>query len=213
MLIWLAVIIVTVFLDQLTKFLVSKYMMMKWDKRQAAFSSLSDFAQESFSGIAVIKAFVKEAKELLAFKKLNIENEEANLEYTRASVLLRIFVTLFVESVVCVILGYGGYLVYLDKFDAGQLVEFIGYFTSVIWTVMAVSELIEMTSRGNASLKRIGELPVTVKLLSRFVPPKQQEKIVALIMAWIQKELENEKSRPNVRSAFIFSLSYSVIFS
>ena len=137
---------------------VSKYMMMKWDRRQAAFSSLSDFSQESFSGIAVIKAFVKEAKELWAFKKLNTENEDANVEYTRFSTLLRISVTLFVESVICVILGYGGYLVYRGTLDVGQLMEFIGYFTSIVWPIMAISELIDITSRGKASLKRIEEL-------------------------------------------------------
>ena len=59
---------------------------------------------------------------------------------------------------ICVILGYGGYLVYLDKFNAGQLVEFIGYFTTVVWPIMAISELIDMTSRGKASLERISEL-------------------------------------------------------
>jgi ATP-binding cassette subfamily B protein len=130
----------------------------KWDSRQAAFSSLSDFSQESFSGIAVVKAFVKETVELLSFRKLNRENEKTNVDYTRASTLLHIFVTLFVESVVCVILGYGGYLVYQGAFDAGQLVEFIGYFTAIIWPIMAVSQLVEMHSRGKASLKRIGEL-------------------------------------------------------
>lgn len=137
---------------------IGKQMMRKWDIRQEAFSRLSDFAQESFSGIAVIKAFVKEAKELMAFRKLNEENEAANIDHTRSSVLLRIMVTLFVESVICVILGYGGYLVYQGAFNAGQLVEFIGYFTSVIWPIMAVSELIDMTSRGKASLNRLGEL-------------------------------------------------------
>ncbi len=138
--------------------IVGKSMMKKWDVRQEAFSDLSDFSQESFSGIAVIKAFVKEFKELLAFKKLNKQNEKANIEYTKASTLLRIFVTLFVESVICVILGYGGYLVYKGVFDAGELIEFIGYFNSIVWPVMAVSELVEMTSRGKASLKRISEL-------------------------------------------------------
>ena len=137
---------------------IGKQMMRKWDVRQEAFSRLSDFAQESFSGIAVIKAFVKEAKELMAFRKLNEENEAANIDHTRSSVLLRIMVTLCVESVICVILGYGGYLVYQGSFNAGQLVEFIGYFTSVIWPIMAVSELIDMTSRGKASLNRLGEL-------------------------------------------------------
>ncbi len=137
---------------------VGKYMTKKWDIRQEAFSKLSDFSQESFSGIAVVKAFVKETKELLAFQKLNKENEKANVEFTRASVLLRILVTLFVESVICIILGYGGYLVYQKSFNAGQLVEFIGYFNAIVWPIMAVSELIDMTARGKASLKRIGEL-------------------------------------------------------
>ena len=145
---------------------VGRYMMKKWDIRQEAFSRLSDFSQESFSGIAVIKAFVKEAKELMAFKKLNEENEKANIDHTKAAVLLRILVTLFVESVICIILGYGGYLVHQGRFNAGQLVEFIGYFTAIVWPVMAVSELIDMTSRGKASLERVSELldaPVDVK--------------------------------------------------
>ena len=138
--------------------IIGKQMMKKWDIRQEAFSRLSDFSQESFSGIAVIKAFVKEAKELMAFRKLNEENEKANIDHTKSSVLLRIIVSLFVESVICVILGYGGYLVYKGRFNAGQLVEFIGYFNAVIWPIMAVSELIDMTSRGKASLDRLGEL-------------------------------------------------------
>ena len=138
--------------------IVGKYMTKKWETRQVAFSDLSDFSQESFSGIAVIKAFVKETKELLAFRRLNKRNEEVNVSYTKASTLLNITVTLFVESVICIILGYGGYLVYLDQFNAGQLVEYIGYFTAMVWPVMAVSQLIEMTSRGKASLNRVSEL-------------------------------------------------------
>ena len=138
--------------------IVGNSMMNKWEERQAAFSSLSDFSQESFSGFAVIKAFVKEFKELMAFRHLNKKNEEANVAYTKVSTLLHIFVTLFVQSVICIILGYGGYLVYVGKFDAGELVEFISYFTSIVWPVMAVSELIGMQSRGKASLNRISEL-------------------------------------------------------
>ena len=138
--------------------IVGKFMTKRWDERQAAFSSLSDFSQESFSGIAVIKAFVKEFKELWAFKKLNKHNEDANVAYTRASMALHIFVTLFIESVICIILGYGGYLVYKGTFNAGQLVQFIGYFNSIVWPVMAVSQLIEQHSMGKASLKRINKL-------------------------------------------------------
>lgn len=141
-------------------------MKAKWEIRQEAFSKLSDFSQENFSGIAVVKAFVKEYLELKEFCKLNVENEEVNVSYTRISTLLNILTTLLVESVICVILGYGGYLVYCGRFDAGRLVEYIVYFDSIIWPVMAVSMLIEKTSRGKASLNRIGELleaEITVK--------------------------------------------------
>ena len=133
-------------------------MTKRWEERQQAFSDLSDFAQENFSGIAVIKTFVKELKELMAFRKLNKQNEEINVIYTKIATLLEVLVTLFVESVICVILGYGGYLVYQGRFNAGQLVEYIGYFEAIVWPIMAISMLIEKTSRGKASLNRITEL-------------------------------------------------------
>ncbi len=146
--------------------ILGKAMTEKWDVRQQAFSELSDFSQENFSGIAVVKAFVKELLELKEFRKLNVENEEANVAYTRVSTLLNILITLLVESVICVILGYGSYLVYLGRFDPGQLVEYIVYFNSIVWPIMAVSMLIEKTSRGKASLNRISGLldaEITVK--------------------------------------------------
>ena len=137
---------------------VGKTMTKRWDSRQEAFSRLSVFSQESFSGISVIKAFVRETRELMAFARLNRENENANVEYVRISVLLNILVTLFVESVLCIIFGYGGYLVHQGVFNVGDLMEFTGYFTSVIWPIMAVAELIDMRSRGKASLQRVTKL-------------------------------------------------------
>lgn len=146
--------------------IMGKMMTKKWEERQQAFSDLSDFTQENFSGVAVIKAFVKELKELMAFRKLTKQNEDVNVEYTKISTLLNVLVSLLVESVVCVILGFGGYLVYQGKFNAGQLVEFIGYFSSIVWPFMAIANLIEKTSRGKASLNRVSELldaPIQVK--------------------------------------------------
>ena len=137
---------------------MGKAMMKKWEVRQQAFSNLSDFAQESFSGYAVVKAFVKELIQLKDFQKLNIENEDTNVSYVKTSTKLHVFITLLVETVICVILGYGGYLVYQDRFDAGQLVEYIAYFSSVVWPVMAVAMLIEKSARGKASMNRVSEL-------------------------------------------------------
>ena len=140
--------------------IVGRYMRNKWKIRQEAFSTLSDFSQESFSGISVIKAFVKEEKELLHFKKLNQNNEYANVEFVKVSTLLHIIITLLVQSVMCLILGYGGYLVYKEtsNFTIGSLIEFMSYFNSCVWPMMAIARLIEMSSRGKASLGRISNL-------------------------------------------------------
>lgn len=139
---------------------VGGYMEKKWTLRQEAFSNLSDFSQESYSGLSVIKAFVKEAKELYQFKKLNKDNVNANVTFVKASTLLHILITLLVGTVMCLILGVGGYLVYIETpgLSTGKLIEFMSYFNSTIWPMMAISNLIDMTSRGKASLNRISEL-------------------------------------------------------
>ncbi len=138
--------------------LMGPYLTKRWDARQQAFSDISDFAQENFSGISVIKAFVKEARELDAFRKLNKNNEDTNVAFVRTSTLFHIMITLFVETVTLIILGVGGYMVYNKTLSVGELMEFQGYFVSVVWPVMAVSDLIDMGSRGKASLKRVSEL-------------------------------------------------------
>jgi len=138
----------------------------KWEERQESFSALSDYSQESFSGIAVVKAFAKEVKELIAFKKLNQNNEKVNIEFVRMITIMETFLTLFIETVTCVILGYGGYLVYKGVFNAGELIEFIGYFTTVVWPIQSIAFLIQDTARAHASVKRVAELldaPVDVK--------------------------------------------------
>ena len=138
--------------------IVGKYMKEKWEARQEAYSDLSDFTQESISGISVIKAFVKESKELMAFKRINKKNENVNVSFVKASTLLNVLVTILVQSVLCVILGYGGYLATSGVFSVGDLIKFISYFNSCIWPMSAIAMLIDMSSRGKASYKRIAEL-------------------------------------------------------
>ncbi|HHX80484.1 MAG TPA: ABC transporter ATP-binding protein [Acholeplasmataceae bacterium] len=148
--------------------IIGRYMRKKFSAMQKSFANISDFTQESFSGIAVIKAFVKEAKELLAFRKINKDYREKNVEYVKAAVLLQILIGLFINSIVVIILGYGGFLVYNSyrsggNFSIGTLAAFISYFTSMIWPMMAIANLINLRSQGAASLKRINALLNTPK--------------------------------------------------
>ncbi len=141
--------------------LVSKYMRQKWEARQKAYSDLSDFAQENFSGFGVVKAFVKETKELIAFNRLNRNNQNKNLEHARLSVLVSIFVSLLISSIIILIGGVGAYLVYLTNttdvyyMSLGDLNRYISYFSSLVWPMMALSNLITISAQGKASLQRI----------------------------------------------------------
>lgn len=144
--------------------IIGKYMSKKFSERQKAFSSLSEFTQESFSGISVVRAFVKEAKELLAFNKINKENMEKNVEFVRAAVLLQVIITGLISSIFIIILGYGGYIIYqnklngLEHFSLGDLTAYLSLFGTLVWPMMAIAQLINLRSQASASLKRIDGL-------------------------------------------------------
>ena len=150
--------------------LVEKFMAMKWDKRQQAFDSLYDFTQENFTGIRVIKAFVKENQEIKAFAKIAKKNKDVNVDFVKTSVLFDVLIELICSLVFAILLGVGGYFVYCLSMDApiilfgaeikltaGKLVEFVGYFENLIWPLIAMGQIISMRSRAKSSLKRITE--------------------------------------------------------
>lgn len=144
--------------------IIGRYIRKKFEARQKAYADLSDFAQESFSGLAVIKAFVKEGKELLAFAKTNKNSMDKNIEFVKASTLLSVMIGLLISSVIIIIIGYGGWLVFNkvtvngELFTIGVLTEYIAYFGSLTWPMMAISQLINLRSQAKASLIRINEL-------------------------------------------------------
>ncbi|MGD9605096.1 MAG: ABC transporter ATP-binding protein [Bacilli bacterium] len=144
--------------------IIGKYMSKKFAARQKAFANMSDFTQESFSGISVVKAFVKEGKELLAFGKINKDNYDRNLEFVKAGVLLQTLIGALIASIIVIIMGYGGYLVYQSQmnqtlaFTVGDLTKYISYFGTLTWPMMAIAQLINLRSQAQASLKRIDGL-------------------------------------------------------
>ena len=73
-----------------------KFMAMKWDERQKAYDELYDFSQENFTGIRVIKAFVKETKEIHAFAKVAKKNANANVSFARVSVVFDVFIEIII---------------------------------------------------------------------------------------------------------------------
>ena len=148
--------------------LVEKYMALKWEQRQGEYDKLYDFTQENFTGIRVIKAFVKETSEIHAFAKVAKKNADCNVGFVRVSVLFDVVIELIIALISAMILGFGGWFVYSTvagnpiavfghpiELSAGELVTFFGYFDTLIWPMIALGSLVTMLSRARASMKRV----------------------------------------------------------
>ena len=138
-------------------------MRKRFKTAQKAFEDLSDFTQESFSGIAVVKAFVKERIELSEFLKANQNTKDKNIAYVRLATILQIIVQSVVSLVFIFIIIFGSQLILstegsTDAFTIGALVAFSSYFGLLVWPIMAVTMIIRTRSQGRASLERIDEI-------------------------------------------------------
>lgn len=140
---------------------VGAFMEKRYKIRQDNFEYLSDFTQESISGIRVVKAFVREDKEFDTFKIKNRNNEKVNMDYIRLSVLFNNLVELFIWIVYFLIIIVGSYIVLEvpeTPLEVENLTELIAYFDTLLWPMFAIGEIINIRSRGKASLKRVDEI-------------------------------------------------------
>ena len=132
-----------------------KIMHRRFRERQEAFSDLTDQVQETVSGIRVIKAFVQEQKELLAFAKINQNAQDKNLRVVRLRALVMPLLNMVIGISSLLTLLYGGYLAIHGEITLGQFIAFNSYIGMLVWPMMAVSECITSVSQGLASMGRI----------------------------------------------------------
>ena len=147
---------------------VEKVMSEKWEERQKQYDRLYDFTQETFTGIRVIKAFVKEAQELKAFSKVAKDNSDSNLEFARLSIKFDVYIEMIIGITMTMLLGLGSYFVYRNmtgsavvllghsiSITAAKLIVFIGYVDTLIWPMIAMGQILQMHSRFKTSSERI----------------------------------------------------------
>ena len=125
---------------------------------QAAFSELNNKVQESVSGIKVTKSFGYQADELKSFQAVNELTFQKNLQTMRYDSLFDPMVLLFVGSSYVLTLLVGSLMVQEGQITVGNLVTFISYLDMLVWPLMAIGFLFNITQRGKVSYQRIEEL-------------------------------------------------------
>ena len=129
-----------------------------------AYSELSDFVQEDYMGIGVVKAFVKEKLKIKAFDKFNRNNMDTSMSHIKNNVFVNVLISSILTTVTALIILFGGLYIYNAQtdetitFTIGNLTEFSSYFGTLVWPIMAIGQLINLKSQGQASAKRITDL-------------------------------------------------------
>lgn len=133
----------------------------KYMERQEAVSDLTDYVQESFSGIRVIKAFVRERAQLAAFTKANEKTKEKNLKLIRIQTIVMPLLEVLVGVSSLITLIYGGYLAIVGEITLGRFVAFHQYVNMLVWPMIACGDAINTFAQGGASLKRVRAIMTT----------------------------------------------------
>lgn len=150
--------IIPMFLILFGELYYGKVIHKRYIARQEAVSDLTDFVQESFSGIRVIKSFVRERSQLRSFMQANQETMNKNLDIAKLQSIVMPLLDVIIGLSSLITLIYGGYLTLNGDITLGRFIAFHQYVNMLVWPMLACGESINMFSQGGASIRRIQEV-------------------------------------------------------
>jgi ATP-binding cassette subfamily B protein len=127
------------------------------EKIQQSLSQLSTFVQEAFSGIRVLKAFVREQDSASEFDKASEEYKHQSIELTRVNALFFPLIMALVGISTIITVYVGGMMVIQGEIGYGVIAEFILYVNMLTWPVASLGWVSSMVQEAEASQKRINE--------------------------------------------------------
>lgn len=142
----------------LTAFLLGEWMHRAYDRYQASFSRLDDKAQESMSGIKVIKALGQEQQDYEDFKSFTQKSYRAARKIFYIDPLFDISSQFFIGLTYVLTIFIGGGMVAAGTLSVGKLVSYFSYILNLTWPMFAIGQIFNIMERGDASYDRINFL-------------------------------------------------------
>jgi ATP-binding cassette, subfamily B, multidrug efflux pump len=136
-------------------YLIASSVNKKYDAVQAQYSILTAKAQESLSGIRVVKSFVREDNEIKSFEKISRAYLDKNMKLVKVNSLMAPLMLLFIGISLLIIIWVGGKMVITDTLSLGNLTAFMIYLGWLIWPMVAFGWVANMVQQSAASMKRI----------------------------------------------------------
>jgi ATP-binding cassette subfamily B protein len=132
----------------------------RFERIQAMFSDISARAQENFSGVRVVRAYVQEEAEIAAFETANQEYIKRSLKLVRLMGMLWPTLETMLGLAIVLVLWLGGREVISHRISVGEFVAFNTYMVQLTWPIIALGWVINIFQRGTASMGRINEILV-----------------------------------------------------
>lgn len=154
----------------LSIYYVNSVIIRKSEEIQAALSQISTFAQEAFSGIRVLKSFVREQKSLKSFTEASSAYRSRSLGLVKVDSLFTPLIALLVGFSTILVVYIGSQEVIAGRMTVGNITEFIMYVFMLTWPVTALGWTSSQIQRAAASQKRINEF---LESTSELTPGKQ----------------------------------------
>ena len=156
---WMTIIaFIPIALMGILVFFLEKKLELKAKEKTEAFESMSDFTQESFSGITVIKAYVREIAESILFFTRSMRVYKKTMSQIQYNVIVNLIIDVMITLVILSIIAYGSILIAFNQLTAGELTEYISYFFTLLWPVFALAGFINTNAQAQASAKRINTM-------------------------------------------------------
>ncbi len=127
------------------------------ERIQRSLSELSTFVQEAFSGIRVLKAFVREEDSVRQFDEASEEYKHKSIELTRVNALFFPLIMALVGISTIITVYVGGIMVIQGEIGYGVIAEFILYVNILTWPVTSLGWVTSIVQRAAASQTRINE--------------------------------------------------------
>ncbi len=137
---------------------VGKLIHEKYTKIQESFSQLTTRAQENFSGIRVIKSYVREANEIKRWNELSQEFLRKNMNLVRIQSLIMPILTIITGISIIVVIWLGGTKVINGEMNLGEMAAFVMYLSILIWPVIAFGWVMNIIQQAEASMKRLNKI-------------------------------------------------------
>lgn len=129
-----------------------------FERVQSRFANINARAQENLSGIRVVKAYAREDYETEEFRTLSQHYVDENMKLYRVQALLHPLFATVAGLGVLAILYFGGRQVIFGEITLGTFVAFNGYLVMLVWPMIALGWVMNMTEQGLASMQRINDV-------------------------------------------------------